>query len=247
MLDPVSLVGLAAAGMQMFQQLVELKNRILAKPDDKKTLRAIRSETQQMIKELRKYEKDLISEANLGFSNVKVVGAEAEGVSTDKGVVGDVKTASMELRDVLQDVIDDIDGLGKRGFIKNVLTCLSIYSPRFEQRLTAALRVFHVKFALQSQRKSENSLAEMTQKLDRLTINKQHLEEDLPEMTDAIALIDDRIAALRKSMDEVRTSQVMFQDAMKTYFPEMRSQIREDVRKDGDETRELVRSLCNSP
>jgi chromosome segregation ATPase len=240
MLDPVSILGLTAAGMQMFQQLVQLQNRILAKPDDRKTLRAIRDEARNLISELRKHEKNLTGEEKLECVDGKEPAAEA---STEE-LVRNVKTASMELRDVLQDVVNEIDGLGKRKRITKVLTYLSIYSPRFERRLAAALRTFQLKFSLQNQKQTEDSLAEMTQKLDKLTLTKQQLEEDFPEMNDAIARIDGRITALSKGMDEIRTSQVQFQETMKDYFPEMVSQIREDVRKDGDETRELVQALC---
>jgi hypothetical protein len=207
-------------------------------------LHAIRHEAQKLIGELRKYENDLTGEAESEAMEVNV-GAGAERVSMeDKKLVGQVRTASMELRDVLLDVVEDIDSLGKRKRITKVLTCLSIYSPRFERRLTAALQTFQLKFSLQNQKQTENSLAQMTEKLDKLALTKQQFVQDFPEMKDAIAAIDGRIAALSKGMDEIRASQRQFQDAMKRYFPEMMSQIREDVRKDGEETRELVRALC---
>jgi hypothetical protein len=240
MLDPVSILGFTAAGLQVFQQLIQLKNRILAKPDDGETLRAIRDEAQNLFTELRKYEKNLTGEEE----SESVNDDEPDPVASTEGLVRTVKAASMELRDVLQDVVDEIDGLGKRKRIAKALTFLSIYSPRFERRLTVALRTFQLKFTLQNKKQTENSLAEMTAKLDKLTLTKQQFVEDFPEMKDAIAAIDGRIAALSKGMDEIRVNQVEFQEAMKGYFPEMVSQIWEGVRKDGDETRELVRALC---
>jgi hypothetical protein len=217
-MDPVAIVGIAAAALQIGQQLIQLKNRILAKPADEKTLLAIRGETQQNIDQLRKYENDLTGEA---------------------------RDASRELRDVLQDIVNEIDALGKRRRTMKMLTCLSIYSPQFEQRLSLALRTFQFKFALQNQKQSDQVMEIMTKEMADLKISKDTLGK-ISGMDEAMAVLNTQIRALEMKMEDVRTSQLQLQNSLEVNFPNMVSEIKDDVRRDGGLTRELMNELCNS-
>jgi hypothetical protein len=215
-LDPATAIGVAAAAVQMAQQLNQLKNRILRKPVDRKALLAIYDEARQHIVCLQGWEKDLVGEA---------------------------RSASIELRGVLQDVIDDIEGLKRRKRLVKIVNTLAIYTPQFDVRITHALRTFHLNVSVPTQKQSNDMLASITKQMEELQITKNQLQQ-ISGMDQAIAEVEARIRESERKIAEIKSLQVRIQESL-SFIPGIVNQTGEDVRKDRDKTRAMMSALMN--
>jgi hypothetical protein len=215
MLDPATAFRLAVGAVQLFQQLNQLKNTILAKLSDQKVLRALRSDAHSLVDQLRDWEGQM-------------------------GAGG--KAACEELRHILQQVVDEIDDLKKRNWVKKAMTCLRVHTPPFQQRFNNALNLFHVRMSVGSQKLSEELLKSMTAEMKELRITMKQLEQT-PGAESAIALIDHRIRELDQRLHEVSSAQSRIQKSLDAFIPEIVTQITEHVSSEGNETCELMRTL----
>jgi hypothetical protein len=111
-----------------------------------------------------------------------------------------------------------------------VLTCLSIYSPQFEQRLSLALRMFQLKFALQNQKQSDQVMEMMTKEMADLKMSKDTLGR-ISGLDEAIAIITKKIRDLETKMEDVRTSQQQLQQSLDFNFPKIVAEIKDNVRR----------------
>jgi hypothetical protein len=213
--DPIVGVGLIAAALQILQQLNQLKIRILSKPKDGKTLRAIRDEAYGHIECLKTWEDEL---------------------------GGDMKLVCRQLQEVLEEILNEIDDLKKRNVTVKVLTCLRIYSPLFQQRITHAISLFHVKLSVEGQKQAKQQMDMVTKQMEELQITKNQLQR-ISGTEDVLTKVDSEIRKLERTIEEIKFGQAQMQESLELFFPTMVTQITEQVKTDGNETRELMRSL----
>jgi len=160
----------------------------------------------------------------------------------DGEIKGEARAACKELGDLLEQLIREIEDVKKRKLTKKVLTCLRIYTPEFQQNLSTALQSFHVQMSVAGQKLSEELLESMMEQMNGLRITMKHLEET-PGAEIAIAPIETRILDLGARMQEIKDTQTKIQESMVILIPDIVSRITDQLRSDGNETRDLLRSI----
>jgi hypothetical protein len=200
MLDPVTAFGILASALQIAQQVNQLKNRVLAKSSDPKGLLDLRGEAHEHIARLKGWEDKVSKDTYIVFT---------------------------ELCDVLQEIVDEIDCLKNRNTVTKVFTSLRIYSLQFEHKIVKALRSFHLKVSLESQKQSEALWESMIEQMKQLHITKTQLEQISTSQNVASNYINDTIAAVESRMrnvegkiEEIKRSQHQVHEILKALLDE---------------------------
>jgi hypothetical protein len=207
--DPLSALGGVAAGLQLLQQFYQLGDRILAKPKDTKSIKAIRDDAHAYI---------LTLDTCLG---------QMEGQGK---VVGNT------LCQTLQAIVNEIDGLKERKFGAKFITALKLYSPEFQKKLTKALEDFKFSMCIEANMKSafaDKMLVEVTEKLKKLEITRETLkelgaEESISKVEDQIRNLSQRIMDIQSVMAKVQEALSEFQSTQ-TLISDMTRRIENEI------------------
>jgi hypothetical protein len=217
MLDLATTFGIGCGVLQITQQLVQLGQKILAIPADRKAARAIREETKGYIA--------LLLECQNKLS-------------------GSPKEACKVLQGTLQEVIDGIDEITnpKRKRLTTAVTGFRIQSPRFREKIAKAMEEFKLKMTVESQRQSAELLESMTKQMDELNITKTHLQLlQVPGMDAAIAEIDLKMRRINSTIEKVTADQNQIQQTL-NMVPSLVAEIAERIKA---ENRAAMRDLVS--
>ena len=151
-MDPLSILGAAAASLQIVEFISKLGLRILEKRKDSKSLKEIVRDIKKYIVYIEKWEGEMEGEA---------------------------KVACQELRRMLKEVMEEIEG---RGAAKKTFSAVALrfHAPEYQAKLNNAFQEFQFRMCIEGRKQStdaDKSLAELTVKLNELHITTKRLKE----------------------------------------------------------------------
>src|SRR5277367_1359472 len=213
----LDILGATTSALQIVGMICSLGNRILDKPKDTKSIRAIVVDAKSYIRHLEQWKRIL---------------------------VGDAKEACLELHQQLQSLVDEIDGYEGRKTFEKAKTCLKLYKPEFREKFADALEKFKFRMCVESRRSVgdvDGKLGEMTERMKELHIASKALDT-LPGMEEGVERVNATIQALSKdimaltsAITEVRSSLNQLESSTVG-----RGQLEDGIRADGEITRETL-------
>lgn len=211
----LEVLGTAASVLQILGLLYNLTARIFKKPKDVKALTAIRSDAQQYAVRLRQWESQLTAGP---------------------------QDACRNLREMLEDVVKDLEALGTRNTREKVLTALKLYQPEYQKRFGDLIEEFKFRMCAEGQisaTKMRDQLNYITEKMEELRITSKTLQNRLG--TEAIiASLQQEIEDLSKSIQAIRAGIDDIHRTIKTLEQWSIPAIEKTLKSDGDNTRQTI-------
>lgn len=218
MVGGFDVLGAAASGLQIVGLICNLGTRLLDKPKDTKAVAEIATDAQSYSMQLKQWEGQL---------------------------TGDAVHACRHLRETLDAIVAEVEGMKDRKKLVNVVTALKFYKPEFREKFADALEVFKVRMCIESQKsvgEIDGKLKGMTKAMEELRITAKTLEKmpgtlSVIEMTrEEMARLSEDIHNLETVSQQIRLAIEDSQQVTALIIP----QIERNIKIDGETTRERI-------
>src|SRR5271170_475067 len=185
----LDILGATASALQIVGMICSVGNRILDKPKDTKSIRAIVVDAKSYIRHLEQW---------------------------NTAIKGEAKEACEELQEQLQSLVDETDGHKGRKGLEKAKTCLKLYKPEFREKFADALEKFKFRMCVESRRsvvEMDDKLKGMTKSMEELRITSKTLET-LPGMEEGVAKVEEKIRELSEDISALTSDVAKVQSAL---------------------------------
>jgi len=218
MVTPLDVLGATASALQIVGMICSLGNRILDKPKDAKSLRMICTDAKRYALVLKQWEIEMKNE---------------------------VKEACVILREELESIVEEIEGLKARKALVKAREFLKLYKSEFREQFADALEEFQFRMSIESQRSVEEmdrKLRNMEKEIENLMITSKTLET-LPNMEISISTVEEKMRSIshemRRLMGAIQRVESLLNQLEMNPSPTLR--LESVIMADGNATREEIR------
>ena len=214
----LEILGATAAGLQIADKMWDICTQILEKPKDTKAVAALSADAQSLSARLRLHE-----------------------LKMKDGAL----QACQQLRNRLDELVDEIRGLRERNTCSKVATAFKLRNPIFREKYEHMLNEFKVRMCIENQ----NSVTEMDGRVKAMMEMMKQLKVDaeplkgVPEMEGAFLALQETIAQLTSDIATVKATARQIREAIddqRKMLTKVMPQFQKDIKIDGDITRQKI-------